>query len=175
MGELNNMNDKEIKEQLEVAITYFEDGAFLTTIERLNEVITELRNRLNSLKEEEERQKNNELYNKKLNFEIINPSDKCFIEGDFKTCCIATCLLGEGKYGLQQVDGELKMPLMLFGDTTGFFKKNFNATMQETLENINNKELINVLSTVHTETKSSLNDIEGYAKQLIQQLRKVKK
>lgn len=29
-----------------------------------------------------------------MKFEIINPSDKAYIEGEFKVCCVATLLFG---------------------------------------------------------------------------------
>ena len=45
-----------------------------------------------------------------MKYEIINPSDKAIIEGDdFKMVCIATIILGEGKYGLEAENKDTKL------------------------------------------------------------------
>lgn len=41
-----------------------------------------------------------------MKYEIINPSDKCYITSDNeKVACFCNLLLGEGMYGLQREDG----------------------------------------------------------------------
>jgi len=103
---------------------------------------------------------------KLLRFEIMQPSDKCFVEGDdFKTVCIATIILGEGKYGLQEVDGELHMPPVIF--STHWFKTAFGETEKEAIQLIDPMKLIPIFKSVKLAGKiSSLNDIEGRAKEL---------
>ncbi|MEN6325810.1 MAG: hypothetical protein ABFD18_06350 [Syntrophomonas sp.] len=70
-------------------------------------------------------------------FEIINPSDKYTLEtDDFKTACIAVLILGEGKYSIDQVDGNLNMPIFLFGGHDEWFKAQFGSTVSEVMESI---------------------------------------
>jgi len=111
-----------------------------------------------------------------MKFEIINPSDECYIEGDdFKTIAVATALLGEGAYGLRQVDGDLEMPVLCFagfGDPNTWFKKQFNETFEQSFISINKNELKKAFLSVHlVRERSSLNDIVRYAKKLAEGLK----
>jgi hypothetical protein len=52
----------------------------------------------------------------KLRYEIINPSDECWIEaGDEMLACVVALLLGGGNYGLDCENGEKVMPPFLLG------------------------------------------------------------
>lgn len=107
-----------------------------------------------------------------MKFEIINPSDKAFIEGDdFKAVCIATIILGEGKYGLKEEHGnaDYTMPPILFAPE--WFARKFGQTIAEALEKSNIIEMRQALSTVRLAgERTSLNDIEGRAKYLVSEI-----
>lgn len=47
----------------------------------------------------------------KIKYELINPSDKIFLEGDFKTACIVALVLGNGWYALADENGKSVMPI----------------------------------------------------------------
>jgi len=106
-----------------------------------------------------------------MKFEIMNPSDKCFIEGDdFKNVCVATTILGEGFYGLQEVDGDLTMPPLNF--TKGWFENTFNQDIETILNEANKNELADIMSTVCLPSeRSSMNDIKGLAEYYAKKLR----
>ena len=105
-------------------------------------------------------------------YEVMQPSDKCFIEGtDFKTVCIATILLGEGKYGLRRADGQpdSSMPPIIFAK--GWFLERFGQKIEDAIKIIDKKALIDVLKTVRLEgDRSSLNDIIGRAEGWVKDL-----
>jgi len=75
----------------------------------------------------------------KKTFEIINPSDECYLIGEFAPVSVATILLGRGAYGAECIDNEeLKMPLFLLADMddvdkwfVGQFGTNFDDTLQQ--------------------------------------------
>jgi len=100
-------------------------------------------------------------------YEIINPSDKCYIEGeDFKTVCIATTLLGEGVYGLQEVDGDSCMPPIMFAN--GWFLNTFDVNFEDAIQTVDRQHTKTILSTVKLSgERTSLNDIEKHAKRLV--------
>jgi hypothetical protein len=57
--------------------------------------------------------------------ELVNPSDAVtFIGDDIKVAGVATLLLGRGQYGLEDCDGKMVVPLMLFGTHEEWFKEN---------------------------------------------------
>lgn len=107
-----------------------------------------------------------------MKFEIINPSDKAYIEGDFDVCCIATLLFGHGYYGLKQVDGKLEMPVLLFG-AEEWFKSEFNKSVKEVFDDLSREELSAALQSVHLAgERSSLNDFTSLAHRLAADLLK---
>ncbi|HUW65882.1 MAG TPA: hypothetical protein VMW83_14555 [Spirochaetia bacterium] len=57
-------------------------------------------------------------------FKIINMSDPYTMESDdFEVACVANVFLGEGAYGLRQVNGgDNKMPILFFGADKWFVK-----------------------------------------------------
>ena len=109
-----------------------------------------------------------------MKFEIINPSDEAYIEGDFKTCVLATLFFGEGKYALREVgengqhkDGGLEMPLLFLTDPDVWLKKTFGKPLEELLKEVTHKEIADVLLTVHLAgERSSMNDFTKYANDL---------
>lgn len=103
-----------------------------------------------------------------MKFEIINPSDEAYIEGDFKNCCLATLFFGEGKYALSQVDGDLKMPLFLLGyGVDDWLVQQFGNTLDALLSETPTKDIAEALLSVHlARERSSLNDFTSYAHKL---------
>ncbi len=73
-------------------------------------------------------------------FEIINFSDTYTLESkDFGTACIAALLLGEGQYAIQQVDGNLEMPIFLFGGCDEWFCQQFDMGLSDYMDQITNQ------------------------------------
>jgi len=119
-----------------------------------------------------------------MKWEIINPSDYCTMEAEsFAVACVASLFLGEGKYGLDPIgdtNKEYKMPIMLFGGVDEFFSrefgfKDFGDGMKE-IKETKMAEVIKALDSVSYEGKerSSMNNIVGYAKELVKYLSKSK-
>ena len=102
-----------------------------------------------------------------MKYEIINPSDKCFMESDdFKTACVCNAILGEGLYGLREVGGNKVMPIMRFA--TGWFLDTFKQNVEEAMKEIKPEEMAKIFHSVKLayEERSSINDIVGRAKEL---------
>lgn len=103
-----------------------------------------------------------------MKLEIINPSDKCFLEtDDIEAAAFATMMNGQGRYALRGEDGNDYCPIMLFGRTLEFldnwwdetFGRKFSEYRLETAEDY--ERLANVCATFHYETeRSSMNDIQ---------------
>lgn len=67
-------------------------------------------------------------------YEIINPSDPYTIEGELLTACIATAILGNGKYALQDADGNEAMPILMFDPVAVWFTEAFGKPFGDLLE-----------------------------------------
>ena len=107
-----------------------------------------------------------------MKFKIINPSDEAYIKGEFSVCCLATLLFGEGKYALQQVDGELEMPIFLFTDPDAWLLEKFGKNLQSLLNETPTGKLADALLSVKLACKrTSLNDFTRYANKLGKQFR----
>jgi len=119
-----------------------------------------------------------------MKWEIVNPSDYCTMEAEsFAIACVANLFLGEGKYGLDPLgdtNKDYKMPILVFGGVDDFFNKefgfkDFEAGMKE-LKETKMAEVIKALDSVSYEgnERSSMNNIVGYAKKLVEYLSKSK-
>lgn len=114
-----------------------------------------------------------------MKFEIINPSDPYNMEADdLEVAAVAVCLLGNGKYGLDGIDGRRKteVPVFLLGGHDEWFEENFGANYERTAERVLNQRgdaLARALEsvTLGRERRSSLNDIGGEAKELARAVR----
>lgn len=63
-------------------------------------------------------------------WEIVNISDPyTMICDDFEVATVACILLGEGEYGLREVNGERKVPIMLFG--ADWIENEFRCSAQD--------------------------------------------
>jgi len=82
-------------------------------------------------------------------YEIINPSDAYSLESDdFAVACVITCLLGEGKYGLMDAEGDTVMPILLFGTHEKWFPEQFGKTLKQLLDEISSGKLADCMDSV---------------------------
>jgi hypothetical protein len=102
-----------------------------------------------------------------LRYEIINPSDKCFLQADSDiVASAAAIILGSGAYGLRD-DKDRPLPSMfLFGDNpNAVWKKHFGITFAEYLDMPG--ALLSIANCLATFTyagkRSSLNNIGAKA------------
>lgn len=100
-----------------------------------------------------------------MKFEIINPSDKCFmIAEDLMVAAIAVSLLSEGKYALEGVDNDKEVPLFLFGGHDEWFKNQFDLSFEEAMLVVVSEkkpQLISALESIEYESeRGSLNNIQ---------------
>lgn len=67
--------------------------------------------------------------------EIVNPSDAYTIDGtDTQAACAAILILGEGKYGLLNSDGDRVMSVFLFGGHEEFCQQMFGGTIDNYID-----------------------------------------
>lgn len=100
-------------------------------------------------------------------FEIINPSDEAYIKGDFKTCCLATILFGDGKYALKEVGGNREMPLFLLGGEEKWLTEQFGKPVDELMDDVGREAIAEALLSVRLARKrTSLNNFVSYANRL---------
>lgn len=112
-------------------------------------------------------------------FEIINPSDPYTLEAnDFEVASVAVVLLGQGAYGMKQLDGDksLEIPIMMFGGADQWFTDNFGDNAETVIGRVVNEkclQLADILDSVRIggledrekgedyrdQRRSSLNDI----------------
>lgn len=110
-----------------------------------------------------------------MEYEIGNPSDKCFVSADSDIVASAVVLfLGNGKYFVNDADDkQLPTFFILGGDPNDAFKDRFG----ETLDDFMSKEesLIKMADCCATfryaSERSSMNNIGAAAKELEKQLR----
>ncbi len=99
-------------------------------------------------------------------YEIINPSDKCFIHADDEMCAKVVCtLLGNGWYGLKDENGAAVMLL---------FEEAIPAEEVSDFVMKNAAQITTVLESFsYEEERTSLNDIGERARVLAAAFRKV--
>ena len=74
--------------------------------------------------------------------EITNPSDRYTIEtDDWQTACVANLVLGQGQYGLQELDGNFQeaeeghfMPIFIFGGSEEWAQEEFGIGIDELVD-----------------------------------------
>jgi hypothetical protein len=108
--------------------------------------------------------------------EIINPSDKAFLNvDDWEAACLAVCVVGSGKYGIEVVPHH-GMPIFLFGgekEADGFFTKEFGHTFKEAFKHVSHGRLIKALESFRLEgERTSMNNFVGRAHSLAKKLEK---
>ena len=105
-------------------------------------------------------------------YEIINPSDKCYIYSDnlrvAKFCCL---LLGNGRYGLTDCEtNETAFGFYFFGISDKAIIEEFGSTLQEFLEN-NTAEIVECFKSFeYPYERKSFNNIGARASSLAKKL-----
>lgn len=105
-----------------------------------------------------------------MKYEIINPSDKCFITAhDERLAKIACAVLGQGWYGLRYQDGDTVMyPLQPLDEALGVGEDEIKEIIDR-----NRGALADVFSSFEYEDeRTSLNDIGATATAYAKALRK---
>jgi hypothetical protein len=111
-------------------------------------------------------------------FDIINPSDACLmISDDFEAAAVAICLLGEGKYGLEQLDAKpldkpLEVPMFLFGGHEEWFKTTFGHDFETSAKIYRDQKTDALASALDSVVYGKLSDLKAYddAMELITQV-----
>jgi len=100
-------------------------------------------------------------------YEIINPSDAAFIDGEYEPCAAAVLFLGGGWYGMADDSNRDLLPLFgLGGDVNEWWGNKFGRTLDEYATN-HKGDIKAALATVHLKgRRSSINDIVRKAKRL---------
>lgn len=106
-------------------------------------------------------------------FEIINPSDKCFLFGDNLLAVSVACLfLGEGRYALREMGGDFEMPIFLFGGHDEWLQKEFGTTVESYLISGRDDDLAAALESFQYDgARSSMNNIGARAKSMAESIR----
>lgn len=106
-------------------------------------------------------------------WEVINPSDKGFIYGEFKTVAVATILFGGPMYALQEYNPqgeEREMPITLH-KWRDWFQDQFDQNIMECWKDVGTEALIKSLRSVHlNRERSSLNNYAAAAHKKADQL-----
>ena len=108
----------------------------------------------------------------KKKYEIINPSDKCFIYSDnlrvAKFCCL---LLGNGRYGLTDCEtNETAFSIYLFGISEEQIVKEFGEPLDKFMEH-NKVEIVECFKSFeYPYERTSLNNIGERARLFAQKL-----
>ncbi len=109
-----------------------------------------------------------------MKFEIINPSDKAYIEGEFLPCAVAVMLFGKGTYALKGDCDEHFMPV--FFQDLGFMEKWFEEHNIPDIQNwvaANHADVAAAADTVRLDgERTSTTDIVGNAQYIAEMLRK---
>ena len=97
-----------------------------------------------------------------MKYEIINPSDECYIESENETvACFCTLLLGKGKYGLNNDNDETILPVLL-GYVDEWAENHIGDV--ETFMDEHIDEIIQCLRSVeYARERTSMNNIQGLA------------
>lgn len=100
-----------------------------------------------------------------MKYEIINPSDECYIESENETvACFCTLILGKGKYGLNNDNDETILPILFYYvDAYAEWVENHIGDV-ETFMSEHIDEIIQCLRSVeYARERTSMNNIQGLA------------
>ncbi len=110
-----------------------------------------------------------------MKYEIINPSDKCFIASDNKKVAqFCNLLLGSGMYGLRDEDGnDVVGCLYLFGTTQESLNADFDGDFKKFGKD-HAKEIAACFKTFeYANGRTSLNDIGARARHFAEAFEKM--
>ena len=111
---------------------------------------------------------------KLLKFELINPSDAVFFKAPSLSIAAFAVIFLSPKYGAKQVDGDLEVPIFMFGGAEEWFKEELKIDdIGTTFETIK-EEVATCLESFCIEKggRTSMNDICKYAKEDAARIRK---
>lgn len=103
-------------------------------------------------------------------FNIINPSDPYTMRAvDLEIAAVAVCLLGEGKYALEQIGGDrsANVPFFITGGHDEWFTKQFDRDFGATVSHVCStraEELCKALASVFIGTPADMLAFEDAAK-----------
>lgn len=109
-----------------------------------------------------------------MKYEIINPSDKCFISSEnervAKFCCL---LLGKGMYGLKNAEtGETVFPVYIFGMSEKVVLEELGEPL-ETFSHNHRSEIAECFKSFeYASERTSINNIGGMARKFYESLMK---
>lgn len=109
-----------------------------------------------------------------VRYEISNPSDECYLEHSNRKAAIAACLLlGDGRYGLKTENGDLVLPILLFGGTRDFIDETYGSLPgYETFLAEHMIQIAEALESVsYARERTSMNDIKSKADKIARLLR----
>ena len=98
-----------------------------------------------------------------MKYEIINPSDECYIESENETvACFCTLLLGNGMYALNNDNDETILPVLVGYDADEWEENHIGDVEKFISEHID--EIIQCLRSVeYARERTSMNNIRGLA------------
>lgn len=102
-----------------------------------------------------------------MRYEIINPSDKCFISSENeKVACFCNLLIGNGKYALHRENGETADSIHIFGYSEEKLNADYEGDFQKFADN-HIKEIIDCFKSFeYAGERTSLNNIGAVAQHL---------
>lgn len=109
-----------------------------------------------------------------MKYELVNPHDPIFLETDDERFAKLAVLCLSTAYGIRDTDGNLVMPILLFGGMDEFLANEFGGrdAANELVES-NLLKIADVLDSFSTQgDRTSLSDVCTAAKSLAQSLRK---
>lgn len=110
-----------------------------------------------------------------MKFELANPSDKIYLEGDdFEVVAIAVVAVGHGQYPAfeidengNEIDEGASVPFFLFGGLDEWFNEKFGVCAEECVKRVKKEKLRQLIDALRSfrcvGARTSMNDICGYA------------
>lgn len=107
-----------------------------------------------------------------MRFELINPSDKIFLDADdIRVAQIAALYAGKGYYGLKAENGEQVFGMIAFGGSEDFIKSFGDEAGYKRFIETHRRAIADCLKTFRTDgARTSMNDICGNAHQIAEQI-----
>jgi hypothetical protein len=105
--------------------------------------------------------------------EVSNPSDYATIEyKDMLAACLAVCIVGNGKYGIVDDEGDQGMPIFLFGGHDEWFTSKFGMDFETAFAQTDKEKIAAALESMQLRgERSSMNDFCGRAHEMAKALR----
>lgn len=102
-----------------------------------------------------------------MKYEIINPSDKCFISSENeKVACFCNLLIGNGRYALRGKNGERVDGIHIFGYSKEALNADYEGDFQKFADNHIHEIIDCFKSFEYAGERTSLNNIGAVAQNL---------